>query len=238
MPGIKYRVEGISLDLKRCYIYVLIKISFMKKQVILFVSLMVFAFSSMAQRSIYLPMMIKNDDGSTGSYDIQKGDKLVYQVKAGGNEYDFIVTINDEGDKGIDFNYEMTNANKTSGHVTISAKAKSDATKYVNFFRGGELNLTDACSIWLSGKNFGDMPNKKTTITLDNGAPETFYRPEKDEVSPVVKIKGEDKKLDAFIINNAADGGGNKTMWINGISSNSLIVKMDLGWSIVLKEIR
>ena len=223
MPGIKYRVEGISLDLKRCYIYVLIKISFMKKQVILFVSLMVFAFSSMAQRSIYLPMMIKNDDGSTGSYDIQKGDKLVYQVKAGGNEYDFIVTINDEGDKGIDFNYEMTNANKTSGHVTISAKAKSDATKYVNFFRGGELNLTDA---------------KKTTITLDNGAPETFYRPEKDEVSPVVKIKGEDKKLDAFIINNAADGSGNKTMWINGMSSNSLIVKMDLGWSIVLKEIR
>jgi hypothetical protein len=210
----------------------------MKKQFIVFISLMALAFGSLGQGSIYLPMMIKNDDGSTGSYDIQKGDKLVYQVKAGGNEYDFIVTINDEGEKGIDFNYEMTNANKTSGHVTISNQARSEATKYVNFFRGGELKLTDASTIWLSGKNFSDMPNKKTTMTLDNGVPETFYRPENDEVNPVVKIKGEDKKLDAFIINNGADGTGNKTMWINGISSNSLIVKMDLGWSIVLKEIK
>jgi hypothetical protein len=210
----------------------------MKKQFIVFISLMALAFGSLGQSSIYLPMMIKNDDGSTGSYDIQKGDKLVYQVKADGNEYDFIVTINDEGEKGIDFNYEMTNSNKTSGHVTISNQARSEATKYVNFFRGGELKLTDASTIWLSGKNFSDMPNKKTTMTLDNGVPETFYRPENDEVNPVVKIKGEDKKLDAFIINNGADGTGNKTMWINGISSNSLIVKMDLGWSIVLKEIK
>ena len=210
----------------------------MKKQFLFFVYLMAFAFGSMAQSSIYLPMMIKNDDGSTESYDLKKGDKLVYQVKAGSNEYDFIVTINEEGENGIDFNYEMTNANKTSGHVTISNKARSEATKYVNFFRGGELKLTDASTIWLSGKNFSDMPNKKTTMTLDSGAPEIFYRPENDEVNPVVKIKGEDKKLDAFIINNGADGSGNKTMWINGISSNSLIVKMDLGWSIVLKEIK
>lgn len=210
----------------------------MKKQFILFAFLIAFASVSLAQSSIFLPMMIKNDDGSTESYEIKQGDKLVYQVKAGGNEYEFIVTINDPGTNAIDFNYEMTNSNKTSGHVTISTKARSEATRYVNFFRGGELKLTDACTVWLSGKNFSDMPDKKTTMTLDNGAPEIFYRPEKDEVNPVVKIKGADKKLDAFMINNAADGTGNKTMWINGISSNSLIVKMDLGWSIVLKEIR
>jgi hypothetical protein len=210
----------------------------MKKQFILFVSLMAFAFSSIAQSSFTLPLVIKNDDGSSGFYDLKKGDKLVYQVNAGGSEYEFIVTLNDPGSNAFDFNYEMTNVNKTNGHVTISNKAKGDATKYVNYFRGGELKLTDACTVWLSGKNFNDMPDKKTTMTLDNGTPETFYRPEKDEVNPVVKIKGEDKKLEAFMINNAVDGSGNKTMWINDISSNSLIVKMDLGWSIVLKEIR
>jgi hypothetical protein len=90
----------------------------------------------------------------------------------------------------------------------------------------------------MSYKNFGDMPQKKTVMQLDDNNPETFYRPEKDEVNPVVKIKGENKKLDAFIINNAADGTGNKTMWINGISSNSLIVKMELGFSIQLMEIK
>lgn len=210
----------------------------MKKQFILLASLIVFGFSSMAQDSFTLPLIVKNDDGSSEFYDLKKGDKLVYQVKAGGNEYEFIVTLNDPGNNALDFNYEMTNSNKTTGHVTISNKAKSEAIKYVNFFRGGELNLTDACTVWLSGKNFSDMGNKKTTMTLDNGAPETFYNPENDDVSTIVKIKGENKKIEAFIINNAADGSGNKTMWIHDISSNSLIVKMDMGWSIILKEIR
>lgn len=214
----------------------------MKKQLVLIFCVFAFAYSATAQKSvksIYLPMMIKNEDGSTGTYEIKKGDKLVYHVNAMGNEYDFIVTINKETPKGgLDFNYEMTNSNKTKGHVVISSTARYKATKYVNYFRGGELNLTDAITVWISYKNFGEMPDKKTTMQLDNGSPETFYRPEQDEVNPTVKIKGEDKKLDAFIINNAADGTGNKTMWINGISSNSLIVKMELGWSIELKEIR
>lgn len=210
----------------------------MKKRFILFVSIMALAFSSMAQGTINLPMMIKNEDGSLDTYEIQKGDKLVYQVNAGGNEYDFIVTVNDENEKGIDFNYEMTNSNNTKGHVTISVSAKKDATKYINFFRGGELNLTDACTVWLSNTNFSDMPQKKTVMQMDNNSPETFYTPEKNEVSPTVKIKGENKKIDGFMINNAADGNGNKTIWINNTSANSLIIKMDLGWSIVLKEIR
>ncbi|MBL7702321.1 MAG: hypothetical protein JNM14_08720 [Ferruginibacter sp.] len=210
----------------------------MKKQFILFVSVMLLAFSGIAQSTFTLPLIIKNDDGSSEFYDLKKGDKLVYQVKAGGSEYEFIVTLNEPGKNALDFNYEMTNSNNTSGHITISDEAKGNATRYVNYFRGGELNLTDACTVWLSGKNFSDMPNKKTVMQLDNNAPETFYRPEKDEVSPVVKVKGEDKKLEGFIINNAADGTGKKTIWVHGISSNSLILKMDLGWSIVLKEIR
>ena len=210
----------------------------MKKLLILF-AIVAFAFNSYAQDKMYLPLMIKNADGSLDSYDIQKGDKLVYEVNAGGSTYNFIVTVNAAAfETGIDFNYEMTNASKTSGHVIISAEARDKATKYVNYFRGGDLNLTDACSVWLSYKNFGDMPDRKTTMQIDNSAPETFYRPEDDEVEPVVKIKGTDKKIDGFRINNAADGKGSKTLWINGISSNSLILKMELGFSIVLKEIK
>ncbi len=150
-----------------------------------------------------------------------------------------IVTVNDESqEKGINFNYEMTNDKNTKGHVVISAEAKSKATKYVNYFGGGDLSLTDACTVWLSDKNFGDMPQKKTVIQMDNSKPETFYKPAKNEVNPVVKIKGENKNLDGFIINNAADGKGNKTLWINNNSGNPLILKMELGWSIVLTEIR
>jgi len=216
----------------------------MKKYLLLFFALIVMVSTGIAQGaqvapgSLHMAMMIKNDDGSDGMYEIQRGDKLIYHINTGSAEYDFIVTINDSNEKGIDFNYEMTNANNTKGHVLISDKAKNEATRYMNFFRGGELNLTDASTVWLSYKNFTDMPERKTIMQIDNGSRETFYRPEKDEVYPIIKIKGADKKIDAFIINNAADGKGKKTMWINGISSNPLIVKMDLGWTVELKEIR
>jgi hypothetical protein len=211
----------------------------MKKQLVLIGSLIAFAFSCIAQEYMYLPIILKNDDGTSGSYEIKKGDKLIYQVNAGGNEYDFIVNVNSGNSKGaIDFNYEMTNSRNTKGHVLISADARKNATQYINYFGGGELNLTNAITVWLSNKNFGDMSKKKTTMQIDNNSPETFYRPEKDEANPIVKIKGADKKLDTFIINNAKDGTGDKTMWINAIAGNTLIVKMDLGFTIVLKEIK
>lgn len=132
----------------------------------------------------------------------------------------------------------MTAPVNKKGHVTISANGKNNSSKYVNFFAGGEMKLEDACTVWLTGKNFSDMPEKKTEMTIDDNTPETFYRPDKDEVFPEVKIKGKEMKIEGFIINNAADGTGNKTWWINGISSNSLILKMDMGWTIELKEIR
>ena len=188
---------------------------------------------------IELPLMMRNEDGSTSYYNIQRGDKLVYHVSAGDKEYDFIVPINDEGyEKGIDFSYEMTAPVNTKGHVMISANGKNNSSKYVNYFSGGDLKLSDACTVWMTGKNFSDMPNKQTEMTIDNSAPEIFYRPDNDEVFPVVNLKGSPVKIEGFKINNAADGTGNKTWWINGISSNSLILKMDMGLTIELKEIR
>lgn len=191
------------------------------------------------QDPLVMPLMIKGDDGSSSFFDLKRGDKLVYHVNANGKEYDFIVTINDESyEKGVDFNYEMTDPVNLKGHVLISAKGKNESNKYVNYFRGGEMQLDDACTVWMTGLNFSDMPNKQTTMIIDNNEPETFYRPDNDEVYPVVNVKGKMMKIDGFRINNAKDGSGNKTLWINGISSNSLILKMDLGWTIELKEIR
>jgi hypothetical protein len=189
--------------------------------------------------AITMPLVIKNEDGTQGYYDLKRGDQLLYHVTAGEREYDFIVTINDESyEKGIDFNYEMTAPADKKGHVIITGKGKNESRSYVNYFAGGELKLTNACTVWMTGANFSDMPSHKTTMSFDGGAAETFYRPEKDEVSPVINVKGKNMTLDAFMISNAEDGKGDKTLWINGISSNSLIVKMNLGFQIELKEIR
>ncbi len=188
---------------------------------------------------IDLDLLIKLEDGSVETEKLKKGDKLIYGVNAGGNEYDFIVTLNKANPTdGFDFNYEMTNANKTKGHVKFSFQTAWDTKKYVNYFKGGELNLKDAITVWLSGSNFADMPSKKTDITLDNNPVETFYRPENDVYEPTIILKGKEVKLDGFYINNAEDGKGDKTICIQNTSANSLILKMDVGFTITLKEVK
>ncbi|MBL0145803.1 MAG: hypothetical protein IPP48_08610 [Chitinophagaceae bacterium] len=192
-----------------------------------------------APQTVSLEMFIKNDDGSSTMEPLAAGDKLIYAVNAGGQQYDFIVTLRKANyETGIEFDYEMTNGNKTKGHVKIDSKAKSESKKYLNYFKGGKINLTDACTVWMTYANFMDMPEKKTEMTLDDNETEIFYRPEKDEVTPTINFKGKPVKIDGFMINNAEDMKGDKTMWIQNSSSNSLILKMDLGWTIELKEIK
>ncbi len=182
---------------------------------------------------------IKNENGGTYTEELNRGDKLVYHVNAGSREYDFIVTINDGSyAKGVDFNYEMTDPVNLKGHVIIQAKGKNDSRKYVNYFKGGEMVLKDACTIWMTGANFIDLPNHEIKMTFDNGEEETFYNLDNNEITPSIILKGKEVKLDGFVITNAADGKGTKTLWIQNGSGNPLIYKMNLGWTIELKEIR
>jgi hypothetical protein len=188
---------------------------------------------------VELEMLIKQDDGSTTFEKLKTGDKLIYEVNAGGSTYSFIVTLNKANAKdGYDFNYEMTNENNTKGHVSFSKETLWETRNYVNYFKGGELALKDAVSVWLSGINFSEMPDKKTEIALDYNAPQTYYRPENDEYAPTINFKGKSVKIDGFFINNAVDGKGDKTIYIHNTSANTLILKMDVGFTIELKEIR
>ncbi|MEO7310817.1 MAG: hypothetical protein ABIX01_10500 [Chitinophagaceae bacterium] len=192
-----------------------------------------------AAKTLNLSLSILKDD-ATFTYDLKKGDKLVYHVNAYGSEYDFIVSINGfDYDKGIDFNYEMTAPASKTGHVKIGPAGFHSSRKYINQFSGGELNLTDASTIWLCYDAFyDDMPKRQTMMTLDNAAPELFYRPEEDAIEQEIKFKGEAVKVEGFLINNKKDGTGNKEIWVHNSSSNPLILKMDLGWTIELKEVR
>ena len=190
--------------------------------------------------SMYLPVNFKSTDGTDSSYLLQKGDELLYQVTAFGTQYDFIVTVNSGGaEKPLDFNYRMTNTAGTAGHVIISAAARATAKQYINYFTGGELLLTTASTVWITDANFTDFATQKTTMAFDGGATETMYTSAHSEVNPVIKIKGTERKLDGFSITNAAFGNkGDKTLWINNSSLNPLIIKMELGFTIELKEIR
>jgi len=178
-------------------------------------------------------------DGDKYLYSGKAGDQLVYEVNANGNVYDFIVTLQPESDQyRYSFDWEMTAPVNKKGHVNVSKEAASDSKRYKNYFGGGDLTLTDACTVWMTYANFGELPDKQTTMQMDDGEPTTFYRKDEAETEYEVLYKGRKVKLDVFKMDNDKKGGQRQQLWIQNISSNSLIVKMDLGWTIRLKEIR
>jgi hypothetical protein len=178
-------------------------------------------------------------DGDKNLYMGQTGDKLVYEVNAGGQVYDFIITIKQPAaDYRYSFDWEMTAPVNKSGHVNISKTAAYDSKKYMNYFNGGELTLTDACTVWMTGENFGEMPDKKTTMKMDNLEAETFYRKDEAETAHKILYKGKEISLDIFKVDNGKTGSDYRQLWIQAISAFPLIVKMDLGWTIRLKEIK
>jgi hypothetical protein len=167
------------------------------------------------------------------------GEQLVYEVNAGGKVYDFIVTQRPTADGlAYVFDWEMTAPVNRSGRVRITKEAAYDSRRYNNFFSGGDLTLSEASTVWFTGVNFSDMPEKKTTIQLDDNAAETFYRRDDAETDYTILYKGKTVKLDVFVVSNSETGTGSNRLWIQNISSFPLIVKMDLGWSIRLKEVR
>jgi hypothetical protein len=167
------------------------------------------------------------------------GDTLIYEVNAGGNTYEFVAVLQtyDLSGKGFSFDWKMTAPVNLSGTVSVLADAYLNSRSYINRFAGGSLVLKDACTVFLTAQNFGEMPQKESRLILD-GDEETFYRPDNDEVPFKVKIGGEEYTLDGFKINNKKDGKGDKTIVIQGISSQSLILEMELGFKIRLKEIK
>jgi hypothetical protein len=124
--------------------------------------------------------------------------------------------------------------------VVINTQAINTARKYVMTLPGGELKLTDASSFWLSNQNFKEIAKGETTLSIDDGALETFKSPPADAVSTDINYKGKPLSIEGFALQNKPEGeSGRKEMWIMNVSNNLLLIKLDnVSWSIRLKEVR
>ncbi len=183
--------------------------------------------------------LICYEDGPC-TFSIHKGDTLVYDVSAAGKQYTLFVVPNKFDAAALaDFNWMTSAPDSKSGHVTINTKALKSSKRYMNILPAGDLKLTDATSLWFCADNFSEITKKPTSLSLDNNSPETFSSPDDDAVSINVNYKGKDISLDGFAIQNKPEGEPDrKEIWILNISSNLLIIKMDVGWTMQLKEVR
>lgn len=164
-----------------------------------------------------------------------KGGVFTYEVDFYGEKYDFIVTITENTyEKGLTFSYRMTNANNTSGTVNITDNARKTASAQNNYFSGGEMNLTDMTTVWVSNAVSDELEKQgKSKISTDGGA--NWIELQRKYFNYDYSIKTKTGTISDIGYMYCESSDGSTKYWIQ-TGGNPLILKMDLGWSITLKE--
>ena len=162
---------------------------------------------------------------------VKKGTTLTYDVKYLETNYQFIVKIiNLKPD--VVFTWEMTEPQSSSGKVNMSKEALATAIKQNNFFKSGELFLTDMTTVWVSKKVFSSIKKGKPILIdlLNEEANLKFVKLEKK----TFLIDGvKTKNIEVLY----AETDSNQKYWILDCPEFPIILKMDLGWSIDIKSV-
>lgn len=162
------------------------------------------------------------------TFSLKAGDILVYHVKNNGEEYDYVVTI-DKYDKGVDFSYRLTSKG-IKGSVSIPETALNDGATYLTDFAGG--NKT---TLWLSKTNFRELAAEKQTMMDMGTGIDTFTT--KNTSTIKINFKGKEKILTIYHVENESATDKKKFAVLTELN-NPLIVTMDAGWTVTLKEVR
>lgn len=175
---------------------------------------------------------INTADGST--VDIKVGTVLVYEVNNEGTKYQFIVTIK-KLEQGITFDWQMTAPINKKGTIEMAEEAVESADGLFNYFTGGVSKLTNQTSVWISRLMWAELhsEDEMAAIALDGGEPIGFFRENGDYFA--TKYKAGDVQLKTSVLKSLSDSE-TITIWEN--EKFPIILKMDLGWTIELKEIK
>lgn len=180
--------------------------------------------------------MVSVQKGAPELIVVDKGYQLNYNLASGGERYQFIVEVK-EMKPNINFDYTLSMKKPVKGNMTLTQKAREEARYMRNYFSKGKHVLPDSMlTVWLSRSIYQDLVSTGKCKLSDGesyGKLEAYqllgYEKFNTEINgePVVldvlRIKGlEGKKSEFLILKNP---------------TNPLIIKMNVGWEISLKEI-
>jgi len=168
---------------------------------------------------------------------LQEEMALVYEVDYYGTNYDFIVTILSFED-GIKFSYEMTNESKTNGTISISEDAFQNSLIQYNYFSGGDVKLESQTSVWVSQMIFQQLMNTGECRLSFNGEDYISLKNAIAKHDYEIDIKSSDEVLDDISYVYAESEDSQYKYWIHLSMYQPIVLRMDLGWKIWLKEIR
>ena len=166
---------------------------------------------------------------------MKPGTQLTYDVTNKDLHYQLVLTIKKLGDE-ISFDWKTTAPDNKSGTVTMNAAATGQAEALQNNFKGGTAALTNETSIWISKKVFTTIASTAQASIKMNGASDT--------VTVMANTIGEyNFNLDGNLVAVPGwemQGGGEPKYTIDILESTKfpILYKVDMGWSMVLSEVK
>jgi hypothetical protein len=165
---------------------------------------------------------------------MKPGTELKYDVTVKDKKFNLIITLKKVGD-GMAFSWKTTDPDNKSGSVTMSAGALSAATAFAHVFNGGDAKLDKETCLILSKQVFtGINANAQASLKI-NGAADTVTVMSNAVDNFGFSVNGNMVSLEVWEL----QGGDPKyTIGVLESSKFPLIYKLDIGWSMILTEIK
>lgn len=174
-------------------------------------------------------------DLETFEKSMKPGAQLTYDVTVKDKQFKLIATIKKLGDEVV-FSWKTTDPDNKSGSITMSPGATADAQALFSSFKGGDVKLDKETSLWASKKVINSISTTAQASLKINGASDT------------VTVMGNTIGDFNFTINgnivvvpgSELQGGTDPKYTIDVLESAKfpLIFKLDIGWTMVLIEIK
>lgn len=174
---------------------------------------------------------------SAQSLNIKPGSVLTYEVDYFKIVYPFIVTVVKNTDSLI-FSYEMEKDLQKKGAILIRNWALQNSTVMMNGFSGGKKRLDSMTTVWVSKFVYDSfIKNGKCTLTDWNSEFTDELLVDNSVTSYSAVVNGKEQSLDIIYASNK-DSEKPFKIWLLKDDNNYLILKMDLGWTVALKEFK
>lgn len=172
------------------------------------------------------------------TFQMKANDILVYTIQTDSSKYDMIVTVKQFG-SSLGFIITVP-SKKITENIIVNADDVMEQRKYDNLFTNIQSKFTQLSTVWLSKSNYRDLAaDGETMMDMGNGR-EKFIKTNTGSLK--INYKGKLKIITLFnIVNEGTNGEHNnarKAFAVLTDLNNPLIISMDFGWKMTLKEVR
>lgn len=167
--------------------------------------------------------------------EVQDNYQLNYNLAYGDERYQFIVQMEQMAPYRT-FSFDMTNKRGTDGMVTMTPGALDTARVQVNTFGNRKDTFSDnQITVWVSRRVMKELMENDSS-EFNPGAfmsgSSMFYK--RGIKTYKYELNGVPQKIEICV---ASDKDNKYSFWLLNDPENPLIIRMDVGWVIWLKEI-